>query len=91
MLFVWDRGPWPRIDRLEAHLRHQACHALAIDRETMMVIESGRHLAVAIERRLSVLLINQPHELQVERAIHWPETNSRWIGSGRSARTGGGC
>ena len=66
MLLVGPGGARSWINGLEAHLVHQAGDALVIDLEIMLVVQPGRHLAVTVEWRLGVFLVNQPHQLQVE-------------------------
>ena len=52
------------IDGFNAHQAHQSLNAFAIHRMALPT-QVRRHLARAIERRLQILLIHQPHQLQV--------------------------
>ncbi len=57
-----------RIDRLHAHELHQALYPFVIDRVALASQMCG-HPWPAIEWRLQVLLVDQAHQLQVERAF----------------------
>ena len=55
-----------RINRLDPHLVHQTLDTLMID-GIPLVAHVNRHARPAVERGPHVLLVNQPHQLQVER------------------------
>jgi hypothetical protein len=61
-------GPWPLVDGFETHLRHQPTHALAPD-DMAKPAQIPRHLPTTVPRRVEKLLIDQPHQRQVQGAF----------------------
>ena len=56
----------PGVDGLNAHQTHQPSDPFAIDRIAQSA-QISNHLAPAIEGRAQVLLVNQAHQMQVQR------------------------
>ena len=56
---------WFWIKRLDPHLAHEPLNSLMID-GIALIVQVNRHARPAIERRPHILLIEQPHQVQVE-------------------------
>ena len=69
MPFGRNARPPLGIDRLQSHQAHQSLHALMIDLVAGFSVQAGRHLWHAIKRRAQILLVDQAHQMQVERAL----------------------
>ena len=65
MLRMRPTRVWLGVDRLDAHYPHQPLDPLAVDPAALMPPEMTHHRAAAVEGSLQVLLIDQPHQLQI--------------------------
>jgi hypothetical protein len=54
---------WLGLKCLQPHRRHQARHALAVDR-VALTLQPGRHATHAVIGRLHLFLIQQAHQMQ---------------------------
>jgi hypothetical protein len=68
MFLVPLTQPWFGIDRLKAHEPHKPLDPLAVDLEGL-ALEKFQHPPRPIEGRLEVLLVDFPHQLQVQLAL----------------------
>ncbi len=59
---------WLGIDGFHAHQTQQAAHPLLVDRMALLP-QPGRHARHPVEGRLGVLLVQEPHEPQILRAL----------------------
>jgi len=59
-----DAGPWPAVQRLNAHPAHQRRHVSSADPMTFPP-QPVRKLAGAVERQLQVQLVDPPHQPQI--------------------------
>ena len=64
MPWDWFAGVRPRIDGLQAHHLHQTSHSFVVDLMSL-ALQPGRDPWPAVERRLGVLPVDQPHEIEV--------------------------
>ena len=62
------RRPGPLEERVHPQPSHQAAHPLARDR-LALAAEPACHLARSVERRLEELLVDPPHQAQIQRAF----------------------
>ena len=62
------RQPWFWIDRFDAHQPHESLNPFAIDRPALL-FQRNHHASASVKRRARVLLIQEPHQLQILRRL----------------------